>query len=109
MKKKSVITAIALTVCAGIAAPAFAGANPSVKSVEVNLEGLDLDTAAGKAIVERRVERAAKRACDAGGMRQPLAVIELTTACVNAAKAEAMASIYPPKAHIADTGAKPEG
>lgn len=110
MKKKTVITAIALTLCAGFAAPAFADVPAGAKSVEVDVSGLDLNTAEGKAIAERRIDRAAKRACDiGGGIRQPVSEMQRVRDCITLAKTDALASLYPPKAHIADTGSSPEG
>ena len=95
---------------AGFAAPAFADAPTGAKSVEVDVSGLDLNTAEGKAIAERRIDRAAKRACDIGGsIRQPVSEMQRVRDCITLAKTDALASLYPPKAHIADTGSSPEG
>ena len=101
MKKKSVITAIALTVCAGFAAPAFAGSAQAVNSVEADITGLDLGSPEGRAIAESRIERAAEHACLARSGPQPIAYQRATAICVDAAVKDAMGRVFP-KAERAD-------
>lgn len=109
MKKKSVITAIALTVCAGFAAPAFAGSTPAVKSVEADISGLDLATPEGRAMAESRIERAAEHACLARSGPQPIAYQRATAICVDAAVKDAMGRVFPKAERVAEAKTTSEG
>ncbi|WP_018146942.1 UrcA family protein [Henriciella marina] len=101
MKTKTVITAIALTVCAGFAAPAFAGSAQGVKSVEADISGLDLSTPEGYAKAESRIKRAAEHVCLARSGPQPIAIRRATAICVEAAQKDAMASLLPKAERVA--------
>lgn len=109
MKKKSVITAIALTVCAGFAAPAFAGSTQPANSVEADITGLDLTTPEGRAKVESRIERAAEHACLARSGPQPLSYQRATAICVDAAVKDAMGRVFPQAERVAEAKTTSEG
>ncbi|MCZ4298844.1 UrcA family protein [Henriciella marina] len=109
MKTRNVITAIALTVCAGFAAPAFAGSTLPANSVEADISGLDLSTPEGRAKVESRIERAAKHACLARSGPQPLAYQRATAICVDAAIKDAMGRVFPKAERVAEAKTTSEG
>lgn len=109
MNSKTVITAIALTVCAGFAAPAFAGSAQSVNSVEADISGLDLSTPEGYAKAENRIKRAAEHACLARSGPQPIAHLQATAICVEAARKDAMASLPPKAESVAKADTVTEG
>ncbi|RIJ22267.1 UrcA family protein [Henriciella barbarensis] len=102
MKTKNVITAIALTVCAGFAAPAFAGSANAANSVEADISGLDLSTPEGRAKAESRIERAAEHACLARSGPQPLSYQRATAICVDAAIKDAMGRVFPKAERVAE-------
>jgi UrcA family protein len=63
MKKFALALAAASISVTGMAAPAFAG-TASSKTIKVEYADLNLNTMNGQATLERRLDKAAKRACD---------------------------------------------
>lgn len=85
----SPIFSAALAVVASAAMLTFAVAPAEAASVVVKISTQDLTTAEGRAAVDARLERAAKRACGFSHGREALATKALAQACVAKALADA--------------------
>ena len=74
-----VITATLLSLAA---APAMADVQPSQKTVEVDITGIDLTTDSGSDMVLKKIHRAADKACNVRSGPRPLSEIRQADACV---------------------------
>lgn len=84
------VLAAAAATAATVAFPAYAGA--PTKTAEVHYDDLDLASAPGAKALTVRVERAAKRVCDASGERSLDAALEARV-CTKVAIARAMPQV----------------
>lgn len=90
---KTITLGLAAACIAAVATPAFAGMQ-ELPTQKVSIAGLDLETAEGQRILDRRIDRAARSVCGADeakiGSRRPSAS---SIDCVAKARANAMRQI----------------
>ncbi|MEM6584762.1 MAG: UrcA family protein [Pseudomonadota bacterium] len=94
MKTLTLTLAAASLGLGGIAAPAFAQ-DSERKTAAVSFKGLDLNTAEGQEILDRRVESAAKKVCSYRTNGRPTAFTNKSAArdCMVKARASAKAQV----------------